>query len=99
VTWIVTWAPERHASAACWMIPLPSAVIVSLSQSKNTRNTLRGGGGGGGGAATAGAGANNQVRLATTLLVLVLALYVRLGNATPLTVNAVVLKVASDDPR
>ena len=50
---------------------MPSGVIVSLSQSKNTRNTLRaigGGAGGAGGATTGGGGAPNRtLKLARTL--------------------------------
>src|SRR5262249_36076654 len=66
---MVTGAPERNAAAACWTIAMPSGVIVSLSQSKNTRNTLRatsGGAGAAGGAAT-GAGPKRMLRLATRL--------------------------------
>ena len=58
------------------MIALPSGVIVSLSQSKNTRNTLRARIGGGGGAGGAGGGAPKRtLRLATTLCVLYSDLY------------------------
>ena len=47
---------------------MPSGVIVSLSQSKNTRNTLRGTTGGGGGAGGAGGGAPKRtLKLAKTL--------------------------------
>ena len=53
---------------------MPSGVIVSRSQSKNTRNTLRaiiGGAPGIGGAAIIGGGAPNRtLRLATMLCVL-----------------------------
>ncbi len=52
------------------MIRMPSDVIVSLSQSKNTRNTLRASGGGAGGtgaAATGGGAPNRTIRLATRL--------------------------------